>query len=56
MNNAGVFSWQARDVEDNFEVAVAFDEPGSRGLEVGFSELGFDEQVAELQVDFGAGG
>ena len=30
-------------VEDGFEVAVAFEEAGGGGLEVGFGELGFEE-------------
>src|SRR3979411_2456038 len=54
LDDAGIFSWEASNVEDGFEVAVAFDEPSIRGLEVGFGELGFEEQVAELQVDLGA--
>ena len=35
--------WQASDVEDSFEIAVAFDEAWGGGLEVGFGEFGFDE-------------
>jgi hypothetical protein len=42
------------EVEDGFEVAVTFDEAGWGGLEVGFGEFGFDEEVVELEVDLGA--
>ena len=48
------FSRKARDVEDSFEVAVAFDEAGGCGLEAGFGELGFEEEIAEVEVDLGA--
>src|SRR5205823_14436661 len=47
-------SGEPGDVEDGFEITVPFDEPGWRGLELGFSKLRFDEQRAELQVDFSA--
>jgi hypothetical protein len=50
------FSGEAGEVEDGFEVAVAFDEAGGSGLEVGFGELGFKEEVAELHVDIGSVG
>ena len=42
------------DVEDGFEVTVSLDEAGRGGLEVGFGELGFEEQRAEGEVDLGA--
>ena len=56
MRGGGVddFSGQAGDVEDGFEIAVAFDKAWGRSLEVGFSELGFEEEIAELKVDLGA--
>ena len=44
------------EVEDGFEVAIAFDEARGGGLEVGFGELGFEEEIAELEVDLGAVG
>ena len=45
---------EAVGVEDGFEVAVAFDEARGGGLEVGFGEFGFEEEIAELEIDFGA--
>ena len=48
------FSRKARDVEDSFEVAVAFDEAGGCVLEAGFGELGFEEEIVEVEVDLGA--
>ena len=50
------FTGEVGEVEDGFEVSVAFDETGSGSLEVGFGELGFEEEVAELEVDLGAVG
>ena len=50
------FSREAGEVEDGFEIAVAFDEARGGGLEVGFGELGFEEEVAELEIDLGAVG
>ena len=53
LDGSGVCSFETDEVEDGFEITVAFDELGGRGLEVGFSELGFKEEVAELQIDLG---
>ena len=50
------FAREARDVKDGFEVAVAFDESGGGGLEVGFGEFGLEVEVAELEIDFGSVG
>ncbi len=50
------FLREALNVEDGFEVAVAFDQAWGGGLEVGFSEFGFEEEIAELEVDLGAVG
>jgi hypothetical protein len=38
MGGGGVekFAWETGEVEDGFEIAVAFDEAGGGGLEVGF--------------------
>ena len=41
-------------VEDGIEIAIAFDDFGGAGLEIGFGELGLDEQVAPAHVDFGS--
>ena len=50
------FAREAIEVEDGFEVAVAFDEARGGGLEVGFGEFGFEEEIAELEIDLGAVG
>ena len=51
-------AWEAIEVEDGFEVPVAADEGGRCGLEVGFGELGFEEESGggsgEGEVDLGA--
>ena len=56
MRGGGVegFAREAVGIEDGSEVAVAFDEARGGGLEGGFGELGFDEEIAELEIDLGA--
>ena len=46
-------SWKTLDIKDGFEVTVAFDEAQARSLEVGFGELGFNEEGVELEIDLG---
>ena len=55
-DGAGGIAWETGEVEDGFEVAVALDEAGGGSLEVGFGELGLEEEGSELEVDFGAVG